>query len=429
MNILDMKIFFKNTFFSITFLMLLYPLMGQEELKDWHEQGTGGQFTTGIGSQDWYSTQAPGKSRKVIVAIIDSGVDTEHPDLKDNIWINPREIPGNHKDDDGNGYVDDINGWNFLGGKDGSSVIKESLEVTRLYGQEKAKWENVDPTKLKGKKKKEYDEYLEMKDTVESKLEKSKDHIEQINKMQAIVISSLNAAKAELNGDTLDVARLEKSDKEEVKTAAKIIRNVEDQGIKVESIDWLIEIANDQFATQTKADSDNINYSYNPDYNARIIVGDTYNDFTNTHYGNNNVHGDFAFHGTHVSGIIGAVRNNGIGMNGIADNVALMSNTYSEPVAVGRTMYCSPARRGGSPAAPAPAAPPTPPAGPGTSRGSHGPVVDCGRVPLVPQPGGELGAQPGVLAQPRDVRDVLERRRLEPLAAAVGWKTRSRYPA
>lgn len=57
----------------------------------------------------------PGGSNDVIVAVIDTGVDYNHIDLRNNIWINSGEIPGNGIDDDGNGYVDDVYGWNFVG--------------------------------------------------------------------------------------------------------------------------------------------------------------------------------------------------------------------------------------------------------------------------------------------------------------------------
>src|ERR1700685_2379936 len=61
------------------------------------------------------------KATPVIVAVIDAGVDTAHEDLVGHIWTNTKEIPGNGIDDDHNGYVDDIHGWNFLGGKDGKN--------------------------------------------------------------------------------------------------------------------------------------------------------------------------------------------------------------------------------------------------------------------------------------------------------------------
>ncbi|HZV71510.1 MAG TPA: S8 family peptidase [Saprospiraceae bacterium] len=320
-----MRIFIKSSFFIFSVFILLSPLLGQEEMKDWHHQGKASNFPTGIGSDDWYASQTQGKSRKIIVAILDCGVDIQHPDLKDNIWINPGEIAGNHKDDDGNGYVDDMSGWNFLGGPDGKSVIKESFEVTREYAKGKNKWANADTLHLKGKKKKEYEEFIEIKSVVERKRQVASEHILQVSAMEAVVLKSLKAAKEELDGDSLDLEKLESSENEDVLTAAKIIRNVEDQGMKVESIDWLIEIAEEEFATQISNDEETLNISFNPDYNARAIIGDTYTDFTNRFYGNNNVGGEFALHGTHVSGIVGAKRNNNLGMNGVADNVALMA--------------------------------------------------------------------------------------------------------
>src|SRR5215213_775929 len=83
------------------------------------------------------------KSQTVIVAIIDSGIDTTHEDLKPILWTNSKEIPGNGIDDDGNGYVDDIHGWNFLGGRDGRNVKEDSYEAARVYHANKVRFENV----------------------------------------------------------------------------------------------------------------------------------------------------------------------------------------------------------------------------------------------------------------------------------------------
>ena len=71
------------------------------------------------------------KGEKVIVAVIDSGVDIEHPDLQDAIWVNEDEIPNNNIDDDKNGYVDDLHGWNFLGDSE-----LENMETVRLQRKE-----------------------------------------------------------------------------------------------------------------------------------------------------------------------------------------------------------------------------------------------------------------------------------------------------
>jgi len=326
MKINKMQSFVKFYFISFIAISLSFTsLFSQEKMESWHHQGSNSEFPTGIGSATYYSGPAAKNSRKIIVAILDSGVDINHPDLKDNVWVNPGEIAGNKKDDDGNGYVDDLNGWNFIGGQDGRSVVKESYEVTRVYAMEKKKWENVNPDKLKGKKKKEYEKYVEIRDVVETKLANARAQIAEVDEIKATVMNALNAAKAELIGDSLDLTLLEQSSNPDVQTAVKIINNVQEQGVQVESIDWLLDVANEQFDAQKKSNQDLIDYGYNIDYDSRKIIGDNYTDFANRNYGNNIVGGDFSYHGTHVAGIVGAVRNNGIGIDGIADNVAIMS--------------------------------------------------------------------------------------------------------
>lgn len=306
------------------YLILCTPLIAQEEFEKWYQMGPSAEFPTGIRSEEWYASAPKSNPKTIIVAVLDSGVDIEHPDLKDNIWINQNEIPGNKLDDDKNGFIDDISGWNFIGAPDGSSVIHESLEVTREYNKEKSKWENVDTEKLKGKKKKEYDAFAEKKKLIETKRENATIQISQVLEMQTIVLSALAAAKTELKGDSIDVTRLEASENEELQTAARIIQSVEEQGVPVESIDWLIEVATLQFKEQIKDNEEILQYTYNPDYDSRTVVGDNYTDFENMNYGNNVVDGEFSRHGTHVAGIIGAVKDNREGMNGIADHVAIM---------------------------------------------------------------------------------------------------------
>jgi cell wall-associated protease len=327
LNILNSRIMNCSARFLLLFFVIAilpFSLTGQADFENWMHQGPKGESPNGVRSAEWYSTNSSSKSKTIVVAVIDSGVDIEHPDLQGHIWINQDEIPGNKVDDDKNGYVDDINGWNFLGGPDGRSVLKESFEVTRVYAREKAKWEKVDPSKLSGKQKKEYEAYLKRKELVESKLASANEQLAEVQVMKETVERVLQAAKKELNGDSLDVARLEQSADEDVKIAAGIIRSVEEQGVQVESIDWLMEQANKQFEEQIKDSEATIKYNYNVNYNSREIVKDNYYDFNNRSYGNNIVDGDFAYHGTHVSGIIGAVRNNAQGMDGIADNVVIM---------------------------------------------------------------------------------------------------------
>ncbi|MGK0335322.1 MAG: cell wall-associated protease, partial [Paraglaciecola sp.] len=105
----------------------------------------------------------------VVVAVIDSGVDIEHEDLKDIIWTNPGEIAGNGIDDDDNGYVDDVHGWNFIGGKDGRNVNGENLEIVRIYNSLKGTYNNRNRDGLNRKEKVQYDTYIKYKEQIEAK--------------------------------------------------------------------------------------------------------------------------------------------------------------------------------------------------------------------------------------------------------------------
>ena len=107
----------------------------------WHLQDRATAGAWGISLDKAYEFVKGKKSKTVIVAVLDGGIDTAQEDLKEILWRNPKETGGNGKDDDKNGYVDDIYGWNFLGGKDGKSVTKTSLERDRVYYAYRSKYE------------------------------------------------------------------------------------------------------------------------------------------------------------------------------------------------------------------------------------------------------------------------------------------------
>lgn len=109
------------------------------------------------------------KGKTVLVAVIDSGIDTLHEDLKEILWRNPKEIPGNKIDDDGNGYTDDIYGWNFIGGKDGRNVKQDSYEGSRVYHKLKVKFagQEIDTATLQGEAHEEYKTWLKARKKVE----------------------------------------------------------------------------------------------------------------------------------------------------------------------------------------------------------------------------------------------------------------------
>src|SRR5689334_5501654 len=149
--------------------------------KDWFLKDPEADHLQGISVEKTYMTLLKGKpSRTVLVAVIDSGIDIEHEDLKDIIWTNDREIPGNGLDDDKNGYVDDIHGWNFIGGKNGN-VNEDTYEVTREYTRLKAKYENFDEKKLSKKNKEEYAYWKKVKEKYDRDYAHNKEQFDQYN--------------------------------------------------------------------------------------------------------------------------------------------------------------------------------------------------------------------------------------------------------
>lgn len=267
--------------------------------------------------------QAKGrKPQTIIVAILDSGVDYVHEDLKDIMWVNPGEIPGNGIDDDGNGYIDDIHGWNFIGGKDGRNVDHDTYELTREYVRLSKRFKGTDPKNLHGEAKKEYAYFEKIKEAYETKrgeLEQQKAQFEaQFSQVEGAFSKVQKAlGKDDFTGD--DLKRLKSGElTEELEGAINMVEMLMTQGMTPQSLAEQKEGAGKYF-------NSGLNYGYNPDFDPRSIVGDNYDDLTNRFYGNNIYDGPDAFHGTHVAGIVAAIRNNNIGIDGVAPNVRIMT--------------------------------------------------------------------------------------------------------
>ena len=283
----------------------------------------------GVSVEKLYTSLLKGKKGEtVIVAVIDSGVDAEHEDLKEVMWVNPGEIPGNGIDDDKNGYVDDINGWNFIGGKDGKNIEKDNLEVTRVYVKLKKKYENVKAAKLSKKEKKEYALFLKAKKEIETVREDASGKLAQYESMKIIILESLVAVEKELNGKALtpeNIKNIQPGMNRSLGIGQNVLNNMFSQGASFENIEEAKKELNSQLQSDIDRFDSQLNFHYNPDFNPRNIVGDNYANQTEKHYGNNDVRGPEALHGTHVAGIIAAVRGNDKGMKGVANNVRIMS--------------------------------------------------------------------------------------------------------
>jgi len=272
----------------------------------------------GISSEKAYEELLADKTAtEVIVAVIDGGIDIDHDDLDDNIWINEDEIPDNGIDDDGNGYIDDIHGWNFIGGADGENVGDETLEVTRIYRQLKPKYESAEITQLNKKERAEFALYEKVKRAYEEKLAESE---EQRNIfMQYLLIYQITE---EIVSEALDGKPITLANMEALETDNDTLLSAIDfQKLALEN-EW----TKDYFEEGYEQYNSLVEYSLNLEFDPRDeIVGDNPEDPNEKYYGNNDVEGPDATHGTHVAGIIGAERNNDFGMNGVAANVKIMA--------------------------------------------------------------------------------------------------------
>ncbi|MEO5893234.1 MAG: S8 family peptidase [Ferruginibacter sp.] len=260
------------------------------------------------------------KSKQVLVAVIDSGIDTLHEDLKSILWTNQKEIPGNGIDDDKNGYIDDVHGWNFLGGKDGRNVSKDSYEAARVYNKLKMKYGSFLP------------------DSTPARPEE-KEELEIFKKAQQIIVGDINPMEINLmkqllpvflKGDSVIAKDLGKTEYNYGDVSKYIAVNPDARKAKALIVQLYNgnggdEITNKQIIEEfdgqiRKADAaDNAPEDYRKE-----IVQDDETDINDRFYGNNDIMAGGPFHGTHCSGIIAAVRNNDKGIDGIADNVRIM---------------------------------------------------------------------------------------------------------
>lgn len=260
------------------------------------------------------------KPQRVIVAVIDGGVDTSHEDLAGLIWQNKKEIAGNGIDDDHNGYADDVHGWDFIGGKNRTTVHFDTQEVTRLVASLEPVYREKDPDKLNASQKAEYSTYLRAKKEYNSSVAKNDEQLAYYQRLYTFMTDADAVVKRGMNIKVVDSISLKSyhGTDEKVKAAAAVLLRLYQYGFKnMESALAELKSGVDHFQEAK-------NYGLNLTFNPRSIVGDNYADLTQRSYGNNDVTGPDALHGTHVSGIIAANRLNSLGIKGIADNVFIM---------------------------------------------------------------------------------------------------------
>lgn len=287
---------------------------------DWYQldRATTGYY--GISLDKAYDFLKGRKSKTVVVAVIDSGIDTLQEDLKPILWVNKGEIPNNGIDDDNNGYIDDVHGWNFLGGKDGRNVKEDSYEAARVYWKLKNKFGDKipDTNTLKGQDKKDAIIFLKAKDDITTGVDAGE--VLMIRNMlpQLVIGDSIIAhdlGKSEFTGN----------DMKTYTSTNRMARQAKAMYLGMAEANKSYDITNTDILNYLKGQVRKADFSVTPpkDYRGEIVKDD-YNNINDRYYGNTDLMTGAPMHGTHCSGIIGAVRNNGKGINGIADNVRIM---------------------------------------------------------------------------------------------------------
>ena len=289
------------------------PTVAEATQAQWYLRDPQTDKTPGTGTTRTYAELLKGRvPTAVVVAVIDSGIDTAHVDLKPVLWRNPREIPGNGIDDDKNGYVDDIHGWNFLGGKDGRNISVETLEVTRVVAKFGPRFAGKTAAQLKPADKADYAQYLKAKKAYDAKRQELTQQVQQAEQMTGPMTQMFSALKEQMGVAKVDTAVMRRAAAASPQIAP-IYQFMKESGAA--DTDALIA----ELSSGAKELREQLDYGLNTKFNARAdIVKDNPDDVSQRYYGNADVTGPDALHGTHVAGIIAAARDNNLGIQGIA---------------------------------------------------------------------------------------------------------------
>jgi len=308
----------KPSSYSVTAIAKKAPLT-EEESKFWGHSDLVTDSIPGMSLDKAYDFLQGKKGIEVVVGVVDSGTDLLHEDLKNVAWINSKEIPSNGIDDDKNGYVDDINGWNFLG-----TIYKEHLEYQRIV---------KDPSIANEESVKEATKFYD------EKVEAAKKNEKQYGQMLKMVTNADDALSKHFDKSNYSKDEVTKVVTEDtaLKQSIEVAKQMYGFGLSSlaqakQELSKLVENASSMLG------GEDLKKEY------RSVLGDDPNTMDNISYGDaatGHSTKDEA-HGTHVSGIIGASRNNNIGMNGVATNVKIMAvravpdgDEYDKDVALG----------------------------------------------------------------------------------------------
>ncbi len=294
--------------------------LSEKEFQDWFHKDYGQDTIPGISLEKAYQQLlANKKGQEVIVAVLDTKLDIHHKDLKQQIWMNADEIPANNVDDDKNGYIDDVNGWDFLGNQKGEYIKYENSESARVVRKYSGLFKNKEEKDITPEQKKTFHQY--------KKAEKSLLKAQQENEEQIINVSAW-IERLKTSKIVIDSLLPDREYKLKELDSLKLLHK--NDSIILGHIETLEDKIKYNFTDQYLANyivqlEERNTTMLNPNFNEREIIGDNPEDINDINYGYNQVYGDVPFqHATSVTGVLAATRNNNLGINGISDNIKIM---------------------------------------------------------------------------------------------------------
>lgn len=322
-----------------SFLFGFFTTYAQEkrdkDLETWYHKSFSQTNVYGVNTQGAYHFfESKGlKPTTVVVGVLDSGVEVDHPGLVNNMWMNVNEIPDNGIDDDHNGYIDDIHGWNFLGGKNGD-VKSDNLEVTRVVKKYQNIFDGNDSEMNKSNQLRfpeEFEMYQKAKKIFTEKSLEAKRHYEQyleIKNNVEVALSLLGDKKLTLE----NVEQIKTNSKQEVVGKMMLTRFCGNEDFVGKTQSELKPIFSSDIEEALEYFGNQVKNQYNLDFDERSqIIGDREDDYSEKNYGNNHYEGPDALHGTHVAGIIAGLPNGQEVQYGVASRVAKIMTVRAVP--------------------------------------------------------------------------------------------------
>jgi subtilisin family serine protease len=284
------------------------------------------------------------KPTPIIIAILDGGIDTTHPQIKPILWNNPKEIPGNALDDDKNGYIDDIHGWNFLGNAAGQNIDKASDEKSRIYHRYKNefKQEKIDSVAWDAKKKANYKTWQQAAAEIvfseedAANLSFIKMARNAVVKMGLILIREI----VDTNFTTEQLESFQPIGKLTADTKISYLRTMQALGIdRISGYHSIVEDLNEYISGK---DQSAVSIDTPPEDLRKKIIKDQYENFNDQYYGNNNITGPNAKHGTHVAGLAAGIVDTNFTKSNFSNPIQIMGvrvvpdgDEYDKDIALG----------------------------------------------------------------------------------------------